>query len=262
MQQSATVIGLPQMVADQEARIDLASWIRPSCSHGKGLVPGEDHGLKPLVGLVVGGPGLEIFAEVKEHSLGHDARRDEPVANAGDAAGPVAGFLGKLALGGLVGRLALVDGARREPPAGSRRRHGDHFLTRQTWFVVNHGNQGNGTAVDDHLALGRWSRRPAPPVCRARSIFKPRKITRRDWLRAGLTARRSGSSSVAGVTRSGIADGQDGAGRLTDDPLGHRAEKDVAEARPAVSGDDDQVDLLFAARSRRWPRPGFPTAPP
>ena len=31
-----------------------------------------------------------------------------------DAAGPVAGFLGQLALGGLVGRLALVDGSRRD----------------------------------------------------------------------------------------------------------------------------------------------------
>ena len=50
---------------------------------------------------------------------------------------------------------------------------------------------------------------------------------------------------TAGATRVGIADGQDGAGGLADDPLGHRAQQDVAQARPAVGGDDDQVDLLL-----------------
>ena len=55
-------------------------------------------------GMVAGGAGTEVFAKVQEHSFGHDARRDEPVADAGDAPGPVAGFLGQFAAGGLVGR--------------------------------------------------------------------------------------------------------------------------------------------------------------
>ena len=41
-----------------------------------------------------------------------------------------------------------------------------------------------------------------------------------------------------------FTDGQDGAGRLADDPLGDRAQQDMAEAGPAVGGDDDQVDAV------------------
>ena len=53
-----------------------------------------------------------------------------------------------------------------------------------------------------------------------------------------------GQSPVCGGPL-GIAEGEHGAGRLADDPLGNRAEQDVRESRPAMGGDDDQIDLVF-----------------
>ena len=70
--------------------------------------------------------------------------------------GPESGLLGKLARGGLVGRLARVDRARGDLEQGLADRVAI-VLDQADPGRIDQGNQGDRAPVNDHLALGGGS---------------------------------------------------------------------------------------------------------
>ena len=205
--------------------------------------------------------------------------RNVPIADAADPAGAIAGLFQQLALGGLLGRFAGVDRARRDfeqrladriavgSRPGRRARRRPSAPARRP-------------AVDDHLALGGRPVARAVTVCRARSIFRPRKITRRRiestscdpfpsacTLSAcaeyhGSIADRSsrscirGSARPCGSLRSRMVRTGQGASRTMRSATEPR--RTWLKPGPAVGGDDDQVDPLVDAHTRRSTRRASP----
>ena len=93
----------------RSASIVLASSIRPSWTIRSASSQATTTGLSRSSAWWSVGPGLEVLAEEEEHPLAHHPGRDEPFADPDDPPGAVAGLLGQLARGGLLGGLAGID---------------------------------------------------------------------------------------------------------------------------------------------------------